>query len=235
MVVIFDENASFDHYFGTYPVARNLPGEPPFTALPGTPAVNGLSPALVDDNPNVFDPERLGSRYLHFGCDEDHDYTPEQQAMHGGLMDLFVQFTGTRCEPRRTLDYYDGNTVTDRGTTCQHFALSDNRRMVEAVDAGRAQRDLGPDVTARSRRTAPTRSSTARSSATPTRCTTTGSKPEDVAGMSGGPHLAATRTRWGSTWGSSSRTRSPRRRREHAGADSPSAAPGTTTWAALTT
>ena len=26
LVVIFDENNSFDHYFGTYPNAANLPG-----------------------------------------------------------------------------------------------------------------------------------------------------------------------------------------------------------------
>ncbi len=35
IVVIFQENVSFDHYFGTYPNALNLPGETPFTALPG--------------------------------------------------------------------------------------------------------------------------------------------------------------------------------------------------------
>src|SRR6201986_11198 len=46
LVVIFGENVSFDHYFGTYPKAQNPPGQPRFTALPNTPAVNGLSPAL---------------------------------------------------------------------------------------------------------------------------------------------------------------------------------------------
>jgi phospholipase C len=30
LVVIFDENRPFDHYFGTYPEALNLPGEVPF-------------------------------------------------------------------------------------------------------------------------------------------------------------------------------------------------------------
>ena len=40
MVVIFQENVSFDHYFGTYPTALNLPGESPFMALPNTPAVD---------------------------------------------------------------------------------------------------------------------------------------------------------------------------------------------------
>src|SRR5580700_247736 len=52
IVVIFQENISFDHYFGTYPVAANPPGEPPFTALPNTPAVNGLTDVLMTRNPN---------------------------------------------------------------------------------------------------------------------------------------------------------------------------------------
>src|ERR1700744_1144764 len=53
IVVIFQENVSFDHYFATYPNALNLPGEPVFTALPGTPAVDGLSPDLLLHNPNA--------------------------------------------------------------------------------------------------------------------------------------------------------------------------------------
>ena len=32
LVVIFQENVSFDHYFGTYPNAQNNAGEQPFTA-----------------------------------------------------------------------------------------------------------------------------------------------------------------------------------------------------------
>src|SRR5881628_1312592 len=49
IVVIFQENVSFDHYFATYPVAANLAGEPEFharTDIP-TPGVNGLSGALM--------------------------------------------------------------------------------------------------------------------------------------------------------------------------------------------
>ena len=42
VVVIFGENISFDHYFGTYPYATNPPGEPQFTPLPARPTVNGL-------------------------------------------------------------------------------------------------------------------------------------------------------------------------------------------------
>ena len=37
LVVIFQENVSFDHYFGTYPTAANTDGQP-FHASPGTPS-----------------------------------------------------------------------------------------------------------------------------------------------------------------------------------------------------
>ena len=42
LVVIFQENVSFDHYFGTYPHAANPTGEPSFHAAPGL-RVNGLT------------------------------------------------------------------------------------------------------------------------------------------------------------------------------------------------
>ncbi|HEY3033581.1 MAG TPA: alkaline phosphatase family protein, partial [Streptosporangiaceae bacterium] len=51
VVVIFRENVSFDHYFGTYPHAANTDGNP-FHAQPGTPSVNGLTPALLAHHPN---------------------------------------------------------------------------------------------------------------------------------------------------------------------------------------
>jgi len=34
LVILFPENRSFDHYFGTYPHALNLPGEPRFEPRP---------------------------------------------------------------------------------------------------------------------------------------------------------------------------------------------------------
>src|ERR1700681_5044373 len=51
VVVIFQENVSFDHYFGTYPTALNLSGETPFTASQHTPKVNNLvNPLDVNNN-----------------------------------------------------------------------------------------------------------------------------------------------------------------------------------------
>jgi len=128
VVVIFQENVSFDHYFGTYPVAANPAGQPSFTAAPGTPTVNGLTPALLTNNPNAANPARL-DRSQEITCDQNHDYKPEQQAFDGGLMDQFVQNTGTssaKCDPKVVMDYYDGNTVTALWNYAQHYAMSDN-------------------------------------------------------------------------------------------------------------
>src|SRR4051812_19250152 len=59
VVVIFQENHSFDVYFGAYPFALNAPGEPSFRARPGTPSVNGLNPTLIERNPNASKPFRI--------------------------------------------------------------------------------------------------------------------------------------------------------------------------------
>src|SRR5437867_10460475 len=78
VVVIFQENVSFDHYFATYPNAANLTGEPVFVAQNvgrhATPSVNGLSGPLMSHNPNSVQPFRL-SRAQAIICDQNHDYT----------------------------------------------------------------------------------------------------------------------------------------------------------------
>src|SRR2546426_8144093 len=85
LVVIFQENVSFDHYFATYPNAANLPSEPVFNPRPGTPSVNGLSGGLLTSNPNSAQPFRL-DRSQFQTCDQDHNYTHEQRAFDSGLM-----------------------------------------------------------------------------------------------------------------------------------------------------
>ncbi len=132
LVVIFQENVSFDHYFATYPHALNPDGEPRFDAAADTPTVNGLNDPLLYHNPNGANPQRL-DRTEAVTCDQDHSYTNEQKAVNGGLMDKFVEFTtGRHCDatssgrPSLVLDYYDGNTVTALWNYAQHYALSDN-------------------------------------------------------------------------------------------------------------
>ncbi len=127
VVVLFQENVSFDHYFGTYPYAKNPAGQPKFTAKPGTPSVNGLNDTLLNHNPNLANPQRL-DRSQALTCDQDHSYTDEQKAFDHGLMDQFVQtVAGSKCTDKNiVMNYYDGNTVTGMWNYAQHFSMSDN-------------------------------------------------------------------------------------------------------------
>ncbi|HEV7163630.1 MAG TPA: alkaline phosphatase family protein [Solirubrobacteraceae bacterium] len=156
VVVIFQENVSFDHYFGTYPSSANTDGQP-FKASKSTPAVDGLLPAtspsipaalqhstnLLYSNPNSSQPQRLDSSATGLSgnaggqlmCDQDHNYSDEQQSFDNGNMDRFVQSVGTAsgntpfgtpCNPSSVMDYYDGNAVTGLWNYAQHYAMSDN-------------------------------------------------------------------------------------------------------------
>jgi phospholipase C len=151
IVVIYGENISFDHYFGTYPNAANLPGETKFTAATGTPtniSNYATSPALLTNNPNLsiangagatnpyrLDPSQAGT------ADQDHNYGPEQGAFDGGKMDMFPASVGTAdtaalatatgasaisATTGLTMGYYDGNTVTGLWNYAQHYALNDH-------------------------------------------------------------------------------------------------------------
>ncbi|MBV8905124.1 MAG: phospholipase [Acidobacteriia bacterium] len=134
VVVIFGENISFDHYFGSYPTAaNNSASEPAFYPTANTPSVNGLSQALLTNNPNSHNPIRL-TRAQAVTCDQNHSYMSEQQAFDGGLMDKFVQFTGSSSSScdimgygnNVVMAYYDGNTVTALWNYAQNYAMSDN-------------------------------------------------------------------------------------------------------------
>ena len=148
VVVIFGENISFDHYFGTYPNAANLPGETKFTAVTGTPTPNGLTTGLLTANPNLngangagaSNPFRLSPAQA-VTADQDHGYTDEQAAYDGGKMDMFPLSVGSAdtaalatasgaaavaSTKGLTMGYYDGNTVTALWNYAQHYALNDN-------------------------------------------------------------------------------------------------------------
>jgi phospholipase C len=144
LVVVYGENISFDHYFGTYPNATNVAGEPSFTAQSGTPTPNNYvsNPTLLTDNPNftnsangsnAINPFRLDRTQAASG-DQNHSYTPEQQAADGGAMDLFPKDVGNGTTGGSgafgtkglTMGYYDGNTVTAWWNYAQNFSMSDN-------------------------------------------------------------------------------------------------------------
>ncbi len=121
LIVIFNENISFDHYFGTYPSAQNNAGETPFTPAPGTPIPNnlirplnasaGFTPIggvdLLGNNPtasnpgngaSAINPFRLAKQYAETSS-QGHNYMPEQQASDNGKIDLFPEFTGHKGPP----------------------------------------------------------------------------------------------------------------------------------------
>jgi phospholipase C len=142
VVVIYNENVSFDHYFGTYPNATNPAGEPVFTAAAGTPSINGLTNSLLSNNPNytntangsdAANPFRL-DRTQAASADQNHAYTAEEQAYDNGLADLFPLYTGRATSggagsfgtKGQVMGYYDGNTVTAMWNYAQNFAMSDN-------------------------------------------------------------------------------------------------------------
>jgi phospholipase C len=132
VLVVFQENVSFDHYFGTYPKAANPPGEPAFHPRPGTPRVNGLTGNLRTHNPNSVQPFRL-DRSQALTCDQDHGYTDEQKAFDDLRMDKFVEHTSVDAcsaplyaHKGLVMGYYDGNTVTALWRYAQRFAMNDN-------------------------------------------------------------------------------------------------------------
>ncbi len=146
LVVIFNENVSFDHYFGTYPNAKNPPGENKFIPTLDSqdmPSINGYTSTLLTANPNLnpangtgaTNPYRLDVTQAATN-DMDHNYEPEQQAFDAGLMDLFPLYTGAAGPPPAggginntnglVMGYYDGNTVTALWNYANHFAMSDN-------------------------------------------------------------------------------------------------------------
>ena len=151
VVIIFGENISFDHYFGTYPNAVNLPGETTFTAAANTPIPNNYikTPSLLFQNPNASNtgngagasnPFRLSPAQA-LTADQDHGYTDEQTAFDGGKMDLFPASVGTAdsaalasstgagaiaATKALTMAYYDGNTATAMWNYAQHYALNDH-------------------------------------------------------------------------------------------------------------
>ncbi len=144
LVVVFQENVSFDHYFATYPHATNPEGEPAFTAKADTPKdIDTLETAgILTTNPNKTNtangddaaaPFRL-DRTQAASADQNHGYTAEQAAYDHGKMDLFPANTGKASQggagsfgtKGQVMGYYDGNTVTALWNYAQTYAMNDN-------------------------------------------------------------------------------------------------------------
>jgi phospholipase C len=114
LVVIFQENVSFDHYFGTYPMAQNNSGETPFHASSHTPkSINTLLTPLdvnnhfvplvgfdlINKNPNG----PLGSGAIINGADASNPFRlgPSQALTSDRNVELRAAF----CAERQCLDH----------------------------------------------------------------------------------------------------------------------------------
>ncbi|MCZ8517324.1 stalk domain-containing protein [Paenibacillus filicis] len=138
-VVIFQENRSFDNYFGTYPYA------PGFKPLSGTPqdvrnfkyvagnevrdvAGNVYNP---DDNGNPVYPWHDAGNANVQEVDVNHNYADMISMINGGKMDKFYTMNskGTTLNPTRgklSMSYFDHNDIPAYWQYAQHFALADN-------------------------------------------------------------------------------------------------------------
>jgi phospholipase C len=133
VVVIFGENISFDHYFGTYPSALNKAGETPFHYVPSPHRGNDVANTLVTplDTTKDFAPIKgaklltanpngpAGSGATFNGAnaanpfrlapsqaataDQSHAPKPEQTAYDNGKVDQFPGSTGAAGPPPATL------------------------------------------------------------------------------------------------------------------------------------
>ncbi len=144
LVVVFNENVAFDHYFGTYPNALNVDGEPAFKPAKATQTdINNflMTPSLLDNNPNLnpangtaaSNPFRL-DRTQAKTADQGHGMGAEEKAYDAGKNDLFPLNTGAGTSggagafgtKAQVMGYYDGNTVTAMWNYAQNYAMSDN-------------------------------------------------------------------------------------------------------------
>jgi phospholipase C len=156
LVIVFNENRSFDHYFGTYPNALNPEGEPAFEPAKNTQRdVSNLlsNPSLLTNNPNLnplnvttttvsgvttttfvgSNPFRLDRTQANT-ADQNHGYAAEQKAFDGGKLDLFPLDTGSGSKggaagfgtTAQVMGFFDGNTVTGLWNYAQNYAMSDN-------------------------------------------------------------------------------------------------------------
>ncbi|MCQ6281261.1 alkaline phosphatase family protein [Bacillus sp. EB600] len=140
-VVIFQENRTFDNYFGTYPYAQG------FKPLNGTPKdvrnfkyVTGN--VTRDANGDVYNPDANGIPVYPWHdtgkaaiqeTDVNHSYGPMISMVDGGKMDKFYQVNHDSGKPTDTNDkgllamsYFDYNDIPAYWQYAQHYALADN-------------------------------------------------------------------------------------------------------------
>ncbi len=119
VIVIFQENRSFDHYFGTYPFAEG------FIARAGTPIPDNLLgyPSSDRYQHNLLPLRRItDDRTL----DLPHDQATMVAEYNQGRMDQFVQRQKTGATRELVMSYYDYASVPHYWHYAQRYALADH-------------------------------------------------------------------------------------------------------------
>jgi phospholipase C len=115
VIVIMQENRSFDHYFGTYPGAEGIPMQN------GVPTVCSPDPATGQCVKPYHDPADLNTGGPH---GEQHAIAD----IDGGKMDGFVAQAERGTKKRRTdvMGYHDAREIPNYWAYAQNFVLQDH-------------------------------------------------------------------------------------------------------------
>ena len=108
IVVIMQENRSFDNYFGTYPGANGIP--------------EGVCVPLSPDNPKIGCVKPFLSTTA-VSADMPHGYQSSIAAYDNGKMDGYMIAEN---ENPQTMSYYDNNTIPYYWNLARHYVLADN-------------------------------------------------------------------------------------------------------------
>lgn len=109
IVVIMQENRSFDNYFGTYPGANGIPKNVCMPANPDQPNNGQCVKPFLSINP--------------VSEDMPHTYQASTAAYDNGKMDGFMLAEN---EDPKTMSYYDNRTIPYYWDLAKHYVLSDN-------------------------------------------------------------------------------------------------------------
>lgn len=115
LIVLMQENHTFDNYFGTYPGANGIP---PGTCMPVDPFDPG--------NTECIEPFRIGTTDVELD-DPDHSSETHSIQFNGGNMDGFVYALNLRNQDGRlAMGYYDEEDLPYYWNIADEYVLFDN-------------------------------------------------------------------------------------------------------------
>ena len=109
IVIIMQENHTFDNYFGTYPGANGIPKNVCMPLDLGHPSHDGCVKPFRSTNLSP--------------ADMPHGYEPSKTAYNNGKMDGFILAENKN---NNTMSYYDNKTIPYYWDLAKHYVLADN-------------------------------------------------------------------------------------------------------------